>query len=150
MDKSPIEYKIKTADHKEVEFHLTQCNNDFIPSLSVRVSINDYSKKIADNAITFEAWKRGELIGLIATYFNDVENQTAYITSVSVLKEQMGLGIASELLKTCLEFARQKNYKKINLEVNIENKPAISFYKKFNFIEIGTKEDSLIMQLQIK
>lgn len=150
MDKSLIEYKIKTADHKEVELHLTQCDNDFIPLLSKRVNINDYSKKIADNAITFEAWKGDKLIGLIATYFNNAENQTAYITSVSVLKEQMGLGIASELLKKCIEFAKQKNYKKINLEVNIGNKPAISFYKKFNFIEIGTKEDSLIMQLQTK
>jgi ribosomal protein S18 acetylase RimI-like enzyme len=150
VDNSKLIYKIKTATANDVSTHLNNCGNDFIPPLNDRVNIEEYSKKIAANAITFEAWDENKLVGLIAAYFNDSKNQTSYITSVSVLKEYMGLGIASILLTECIEYAKQKKYQEIKLEVNNSNNPAISFYKKFNFMHVSNKDDSIIMQLNLK
>ena len=150
MDKYKLTYKTKTAIEKDIYAHLMDCNNSFIPPLVEKINIADYSKKIVENATTFEAWKQDELVGLIATYINDLNGNTAFITSVSVSSNLKGLGIASTLLNKCIEYVRKKKYKKLKLEVNKNNIPAISFYKKFNFIEIESKEDSFIMQLEIK
>jgi ribosomal-protein-alanine N-acetyltransferase len=150
VDKPEIIYKTQTATELTIYNHLFECSISFIPPLTERINITDYSKKIFENATTFEAWKQEELVGLIAAYINDAENKITFITSVSVSNKYIGLGIASTLLNKCIEFVKQKNHKVIKLEVNKNNNPAISFYKKFNFIEIGMKEDSQIMQLQLK
>jgi ribosomal protein S18 acetylase RimI-like enzyme len=150
VGKSNLIYKIGTGTENDIYLHLTECSNDFTPPLAKKVNIIDYSKKIKENAITFEAWEGGKLIGLIAIYFNDKENGSAYITSVSTMNSFRGLGVATELLNRCVAYAKQKNYKEVKLEVNKHNIPAISFYKKFNFIIINSKADSFIMQLETK
>jgi len=144
MVKEDIIYKTKTASEKDIQNHLLECNDSFIPPLSSRVSIEEYSKKIADRAVTFEAWVNETLIGLIATYFNE-EGQFGHITSVSVSKKFMGAGIASQLLKKCIDYASQNKFKEIKLEVNKDNTPAINFYKKYNFTQNETKNDSWFM-----
>jgi ribosomal protein S18 acetylase RimI-like enzyme len=139
-----IIYQIKTAMEEDICFHLNDCSDSFIPSLNSRVNIEEYSKKIAERAVTFEAWINGKLIGLIATYFN-FEAQYGYITSVSVSKQFMGAGIASELLKRCISHANTNMLKEIKLEVYKENIPAINFYKKYNFAQNEIKNDSMFM-----
>jgi ribosomal protein S18 acetylase RimI-like enzyme len=114
-----------------------------VPYLSSRVNIEEYSIKIANQAMTFEAWEHGRLIGLLAAYCN-AEDEFAFITSVSVSKHYMGGGIATRLLQMCVDYAKQHQYKNIKLEVN-DNVPAINFYKKFNFILNELKNNSLFM-----
>lgn len=142
-------YKTKTASEKDIDLHLNKCNISFIPPLNARVNIADYAKKIFNNATTFEAWREKELIGLIAIYFNKEMNM-GFITNVSVMKEYMGASIASNLLKMCIEYTAKLNYSEIKLEVFKDNIPAINFYKKYNFTQIETKNDSLIMNHIIK
>jgi ribosomal protein S18 acetylase RimI-like enzyme len=143
---SEIKYKIKKSTETDIRLHLEECNKNFTPPLSDRINITEYSKKLFDKSITFEAWKNNKLTGLIGAYFNQT-NQSAFITNVSVLKEFMGLGIASELLGQCIEYASQNNINEIQLEVNQNNNHAIDFYKKFNFIKENIKGEELIMKL---
>lgn len=149
MQTNSITYQTKTATKNDVLLHLNLCNDEFIPKLDSRVNIEEYATKISQYAITFEAWNNQQLIGLIATYFNQ-ENHFGFITNVSVLKENMGTGVASKLIEMCIQYASINNYEEIKLEVNKDNTPAINFYKKYNFTEIETKNDSLIMNLKIK
>ena len=144
-----ISYKTKKASAKIISLHLLDCENSFIPVLSSRVNITDYAQKIYDNAITFEAWDKNELIGLIATYLTQPESGVAYITNVSVLNKYKGKGIASKLLFNCISHAVKTNYKEIKLEVNCENTPAITFYNKHNFLHTETKENSLFLTYQL-
>src|SRR5436190_21860381 len=98
MLQETIIYKTGTASFSAVFTHLAKCNNDFVPPLSNKVDLELYSKKIAENSVTFEAWINDELVGLIAAYFNDLKQETGYITNVSTIKEYSGKGIASQLL----------------------------------------------------
>ena len=145
-----IEYKIKSASESEIFTHLQKCNNDFIPPLDKKVNIRDYSKKIAEKAITFEAWNEKILVGLIAAYFNDAENIMGFITNVSTLKEYHGKGIASELLKMCMDYSKNNNFKEIFLEVSDKNSGAIHLYNKNGFKNIETKNGMLVMKFSIK
>ncbi len=149
MSDNNIIYQVKTANQNDVLSHLKLCNDEFIPKLDKRVKLEDYSIKIHQNAITFEAWNKQELIGLIAAYFNQ-EQFFGYITNVSIGKEYMGKSIATKLLEMCINYSKINTYQNIILEVNKENIPAITFYKKYNFTELETKIDSLIMSLNLK
>ena len=60
-----IDYNTKTALVEDIYFHLKECNYNFIPPLDEKVNIMNYSKKIYEKAITFEAWNEKILIALI-------------------------------------------------------------------------------------
>ena len=143
-----IDYKIKTAGGKDLLLHLNEVEANFIPPLAERIDIAAYAKKLADKSVTFEAWRDRFLAGVIAVYYNPSE-QTAFITNVSVSKKFMGAGIASALLNQCISYSKGNNITQIKLEVNKHNLPAITFYRKFNFLDESTKEDSLFMKLEI-
>lgn len=144
-----ILYQTKTANVNDICLHLNACDDSFVPALSSRINITEYAQKIFDKAITFEAWNKSELVGLIATYFSQPETGIAFITNVSVCQNNKGKGIASQLLSNCIDYAIKTNYKEIKLEVNSKNTPAITFYKKHHFIYTETKEDSIFLTYQL-
>ncbi len=150
MDKSNITYQTKTATEKNIFLHLTDCNNNFTPSLSERTDLAPYAKKIFEKAITFEAWSDNQLIGLIAAYLSTDNIKSVFITNVSVTKEFTGKGIASQLLRNCIDHCAKNDYFVITLEVNRNNSQAIGFYEKHQFMQSDTRGDSLVLTLNIK
>lgn len=134
MNAAPVEYLLNKASETEIAEHLERCDSDFVPPLSTRVDLCDYAKKIADNATRFEAWSGGVLIGLVAAYCNDLEKLRAYITSVTVLKEWMGKGIAACLVGECSAYARGIGMRQVSLEVACDNMNAIRLYQKAGFV----------------
>jgi len=140
-----FKYAINQAKCEDIEKHLLQCSKLFSPELDTYVSIHNYSKKIRDNAITVEAWNSGELIGLVACYLNNDITHDGYITNVSVIHEWQGKGIAKELVKNTIEEALRKNYKTLNLEVEINNKQAIELYRQSGFVLNGRLGSKYLM-----
>ena len=149
MNTSKLKFNIKLSTKEEIYSHLEECNNNFSPSLDKKVNIHDYSIKLFDKSVTFEAWESNILIGLVAAYFNDFENLTGYITNVSLTKDYMGAGIASKLINMCINYAKQSQFKEIKLEVLKNNSQAIHLYKKFGFEEFEEKENHMLMQLKL-
>ena len=145
-----VEYDLNKASEAEIAEHLLCCDADFVPSLSSRVEINDYARKIAGKATRFEAWSGGMLVGLVAAYCNDQEKHIAYITSVSVLREWMGKGIAANLMKQCIEHAETSGMWQISLEVASDNTPAIKLYEKSGFVAGKMNAPFVTMDLYLK
>lgn len=137
------EFKINTASECDIFTHLYHCNNQFVPALSTRVSLEEYAKKIADNATLFEVWVNEKLIGLVAMYLN--EHNIGYITNVSVYKEYSGKGIAKKIFIILIDYSKLNGIIQIKLEVNSTNVAAINLYKSFGFQYITTKNDQIIM-----
>lgn len=129
--------------------HFEKCDENFINRLQQRVTLQDYAKKIFDNAVTFEAWDQKNLVALIAAYFNDPAHRYGYITDVSVVKQYEGKGLASQLIEHCIDYARKNNFEEINLEVSDDNPGAIKLYAKFNFMVYENKEHNLLMKLKL-
>jgi ribosomal protein S18 acetylase RimI-like enzyme len=144
-----VRYKTKTANEKEIYSHLIECSANFKPPLDEKVNIQTYSKRIFDKSFTFEAWNEQVLVGLVAAYFTDSKNISAYITNVSVFKKYNGQGIATKLLNICINHARKNCFSEISLEVSKENQEAIYIYKKLGFIEFKSKESLLLMKLRL-
>jgi GNAT superfamily N-acetyltransferase len=129
-----VEYSTNKATAAQIAAHLSDGDADFVPPLSSRIEIGSYANKICNNAVRFEAWSGGMLIGLVAAYCNDNEARIAYITSVSVLKKWTGKGIAASLLKQCVAHANASGMRLIRLEVSENNAPAIRLYEKMGFV----------------
>ncbi|OLC69898.1 MAG: hypothetical protein AUH79_00685 [Betaproteobacteria bacterium 13_1_40CM_4_64_4] len=144
-----IEFREGTATKEDIRAHLEGCDRDFSPKLSLKVNIDEYSKKITTRAKTFEAWSGRALVGLVAAYMNDPSTRTGFITSVSVVKEFMGRGIASSLLERCLNRSREQGMKTLRLEVSLDSREAIHLYKHFGFSEIVRKGETMSMELEI-
>jgi ribosomal protein S18 acetylase RimI-like enzyme len=140
-----VEYLLNQASAPEIAELLSRCDADFVPPLSGRVKIDDYAKKIASKSTRFEAWSDDKLVGLVAAYCNDQERHVAYITSVSVLREWTGKGIATHLINQCVEQAKTVGMRKIRLEVASNNSLAIKLYEKSGFVVSGSKESFVSM-----
>ena len=145
-----IEYLSNKASEMEIAEHLLRCDADFVPPLSGRVKINDYAKKIAGKAKRFEAWSDDTLVALVAAYCNDLEKGIVYITSVSVLKEWMGRGMAARLMSQCVEYAKSSGMRQISLEVASANLPAIRLYEKIGFVTGKANPPFVSMDLYLK
>jgi len=145
-----VEYQSNHASAMEIAEHLSRCDADFVPPLSSRVEIKDYAEKIARSATRFEAWSCGKMIGLVAAYCNDQENHIAYITSVSLLKEWIGKGIATHLLHQCIEHAKASGMRQIALEVASNNTSALKLYEKSGFAAGKVDASFVTMSLYLK
>lgn len=101
---------------------------------------------------------------IVALYNNDVVGYAgiwkpideAHITNIVVRKDERGQHIGTKLLEELLKMAQMQGLKCITLEVNVNNKNAISLYKKHNFEEVGRRkkyynntDDAIIMTLKL-
>ena len=81
----------------------------------------------------------------------------AHITDLAVADGYRRKGIAGNLVKKVLDFARGLKVKSVFLEVRERNEAAINLYRKFGFTEIARRkgyysranEDALILKLSL-
>jgi ribosomal protein S18 acetylase RimI-like enzyme len=138
---SDIEITQNRSMQSDIELHLKTCDKMFVPPLSGRVDLHDYSIKLFEKSNRFEAWCKDVLVGLIAVYFRD--DKTAFVSNVSVLKEFEGMGIAGKLMNNCLSHLKDEHITLMELEVNIGNSRAITFYEKFGLKCVDNKSNNL-------
>lgn len=69
-------------------------------------------------------------------------NHTATF-GITILKDYSGQGLGSLLTKKVIEWAELTKLEKNDLEVFEDNKPAISLYEKFGFLEEGRKRKAI-------
>lgn len=139
-------YSVKKASRQEIYQHLQRVNKFFIPSLEYRVDIADFSDKIFNNAITFEAWDNENLIGLLSVYFNNTLHYHAFINNISIEEKHANSGIATSLMSNCLKYGQNNNFKSVGLEVSTHNLIAIKLYENFGFQIIEEFNDFFKME----
>ncbi|MFX1355956.1 MAG: GNAT family N-acetyltransferase [Promethearchaeota archaeon] len=144
-----IEYKIGVGSQNEIYLHLLDCDKFFIPKLSEKINISEYSEKIFNKAINFEAWDNERLIGLLSMYINEEDTSFGYITNISIINEYKNRGIASNLLKKCIKYSKDINLNWISLKVDTKNVSAVNLYNKFNFIKEKHKNSSSFLKLEL-
>ncbi len=143
-----IKYSINKSTFIQVKLHLNECSKNFIPELSSYVNIDSYSAKLFQKATRVEAFIENELIGLIAIYV-DEQKKVSFISNVSVLKIFEGKGVAKKLFMKTLSLLKKMKLNKIQLEVDLMNVKAITFYQKLGFETLDKDENKLIMNLNL-
>src|SRR5262245_43453450 len=124
-----IDFSRNRASSEILAAHLRECDLRFEPRLSERVDISAYANKIHNFAERFEAWEGQRLVGMVAAYQN-LQQDTGFISNVSVVADVEGRGVAFGLCSQYLEYARKIGLKSIQLEVGKGNAPAVRLYEK--------------------
>jgi ribosomal protein S18 acetylase RimI-like enzyme len=149
-DPPVLRYAVDAATAAAIGVHLRRCDESFVPPLGQRLAIDDYAAKIRVNAVTFEAWSGGDLVGLVAAYLNQPEREQGFVTSVSVAAPFQGVGIASTLMQNCIRFAEEHGFRRIGLEVHASSRRAIALYRRRGFEVSGSNGEFLRMTLEIE
>ncbi len=97
--------------------------------------------------------KEGKVIGVL---FGEIIYEEANILLIAVKKEFQGKGFGKLLLEHFIEICKNKNTKKIFLEVSTDNKKAVNLYKRYGFKDFSIRKkyysdgsDAYLMVLEI-
>mgnify|MGYP003320399954 FL=1 len=99
----------------------------------------DFEYEICENEFShmyvYEENKR--VLGIIGYYilFDD-----AQVTTIAVLKEARGKGIATKMMEAMIKDCNSKMCSQLSLEVRQSNQKAINLYEKFDFIEMNIRK----------
>lgn len=145
-----IAVSVNQASVAEIIAHLLRADTSFEPSLSSRVDIHAYAQKLQDRAVRFEAWLGEELVGLVASYCNQSDKAKAFVTSVSILRQYQGQGIADRLMRQCIEHVRGIEFRQLELEVDQRSLTAVGLYQKLGFNTLRRDGTTLTMVMTLK
>ena len=96
------------------------------------LKIEDIKTALTDeNYKTFKVLLNDEIVGFVILQISDEVN----IVSIAIKKEFRNLGLATRLLKTAEDFAKDINVNNISLEVSYKNVRAYLLYSKLGFIK---------------
>lgn len=128
---------------KRIYDFLMGTDEEFVPLLSERVSIDVYAKKLSQYAETVFVCVNGIDIASCSLY---CDTKVAYISSFAVRKEYGGCGIGTAMMREVKSFCKKMDCEKIRLEVFRTNGRALSFYQKEGFEVEEYLQDSEIRE----
>lgn len=141
---------IKSLSKEDLEIILDLYNRDFSDGWTENMMLSSFS---SGRFLCFGAFTDNQLIGVISVTINFDE---ADIESVVVSSRMRKKGVASLLINHTISNLREKNIKKIFLEVRKGNIPAINLYKKHGFTDLSVRkkyyfdgEDALVLVKEI-
>jgi ribosomal protein S18 acetylase RimI-like enzyme len=127
---------------------LRKVDHDFSPSLSSKVNLADYVKKISEQAkLIIRYSTEREIIGFAVLYCNDTNEMKAYVSLVAVSKDHRSKGHASDMMQEAIRHVRDSGYNSIGIHTN--NPHAMSLYKNLGF-KIISGTDRVYMELDNK
>lgn len=136
----------KQLSYFDVLNYLTDNSEIFVPPLAPRVNLEVFATKISENATHIVAINNAIILGFMACYFNDPDLQFGYITTISVLPQFQGKGIAVKLIDKAVDIGKKRGFKKLRLEVHDNNVIAYNFYYKYGFKVNRKFSDSKILE----
>lgn len=76
-----------------------------------------------------------------------------HITNIAIAPNERGKGYSKPLVQAMIDFATERRFKHMTLEVRVSNAIAIALYEQFGFVSVGkrpkyyidTGEDALVM-----
>lgn len=117
---------------ESIQCCLEKYDNSVPRPLSSRVdNMEDWAKKLYNNAINYEIYDKGKSVGFISFYCNNPNY--VYISMIAIDKNQQRRGIGKYLLELVEKKTKETGQRSIRLEVDKTNYQAIMFYEKNGF-----------------
>ena len=117
-------------------------DKDFNPPLSQRLNIEEYVNKLYSLSDFFCEYNvDGYLVGIVAIYLYDPNNDKAFIPFVAVKDSERGRGVAKKILSMAIASAKMKGKKEIGIATN--NSIALHLYESLGFKKIDGDYDDI-------
>lgn len=140
----------KISSSKEIQECLSSFG-DYYERVKKRLeNVDEFVAKLALYGIVVSSSENGFINGVICFYANNMTDYCGYISIIWVKKEYQKKGIGKQLLDYSLSEMKKRGMKTVVLEVEKENKNAISFYMNNGFaIKSKARENSYYMMRTI-
>lgn len=126
---------------KKVELFLSMVDKDFPISLSEKVDLKEYAKKLCNKASVFYEEEKDEIIAMLAGYTEDLSDNIAYIALLATLTKYRGRGLAKKLMIDFFALCREKNIAAVHLYTTANNQSAQKLYKDLGFKNYTPKNE---------
>lgn len=134
---------LEVLEADSIEKAVINLEYNLSPSLRQRkIELKSYAYKLYKYGKVWCHYDQGTPVSIIAGYFNDEKEHTAYLSILAVDKNYRGRHLASSLLSEFEEHARDVGMEKVKLEVRKHNNVAQALYSKFGYVIIGEASDS--------
>ena len=91
-----------------------------------------------EDVLFLVACEGDEVLGYVGVYCSFDEGE---ITNVAVTLDKRRQKVAEHLLDELIIRLGERQIERIVLEVRVSNRPAIELYKKFGFVNVGTRKN---------
>jgi RimJ/RimL family protein N-acetyltransferase len=153
----PISLTIRTAlpfDAEALHAYLTAIVAERLPVLFGRdapPTLEQVAAMIARNAddersALFVAVENGAILGML-DFSGHTRPQQRHVGSfgMSVARSARGRGVGTRLLRALYAFAKEHDYRKLELEVFATNGPAIVLYESHGFVHEGRRRGAVMV-----
>lgn len=118
-----------------------QFDKFFIKHVTEKENFSSTLDKIINHGIVICAMQKEKIIGYCAFYMNDFVSKTIYISLLVVDEALQGKSVGTNIIEYIKKLGKINGFKKIRLEVDLNNKKGIRFYHNNNFIVAGKASD---------
>lgn len=138
---------------KEIASFLKANDYQFMPPLSERVEIEEWTQKLFKEAVIDLAWSENTLVGISFYYSTPDEFPYARHVGICVDESQKGRGIGAALIQQCICCCQKRGSVGIESQTWESNNVSRSLFEKFGFEEIdyvhnrNNKELSVLLRL---
>jgi ribosomal protein S18 acetylase RimI-like enzyme len=128
----------------QIYTHLSRMPSRFQKLIENKSTLREYSLKLFQKSDRIETWWAQNLVALLCYYRSENERRI-FITNVSTEAKFRKMGLA----KNAINLLKNEylGYT-IELEVDVENLPAIRLYEKMGFSEIAKGDSVMVMRLE--
>lgn len=132
---------MRQINSKKLYIFLQAVDKDYPVHLSNKVNLKEYTDKLLDKAtICFEE-NEERILGVVAGYTKNLENDIAYIALVGVINTERKKGIASKLIREFIDICKEKSIKGVHVYTDATNSKAIAMYKGLGFDYMKIKNE---------
>ena len=144
-----MEFIERQLSKEKIEIFIKKCDHAFVPLLSSRVNLSDYSQKLADKATHFLALDNHKLRGVICCYTNDLQKKSVFLSLTCISPGYQGKGIGKKLTQFFIDKMKEKKFRKIRFEVAKGNISCQEMYKHVGFKIVEEAKNAFFMELQL-
>lgn len=134
-----------TVERDRIKRFLEVVDQQFYEPLSQRVDIHEYASKLSQNAKNLFLIEGGSRDIAHVAFYECLKEKSIFISSIAIVKKHHNRGLGGHLLDIIKAYAKENNYKKIELEVDVRANKLVSFYKKNSFFELRRDGNTLLL-----
>ena len=112
---------------------INKVDHQFEPPLSERVKIEDYAKKLYEEAHVIAVFENNEIQAACAYYCTPDKFNFAFLSFVASLKK----GLGGDLIKAMISHCKEMGVEGIETQTWETNYKSLKMFKRFDFIEVN-------------
>lgn len=98
-------------------------------------ALNCWISKILNIGDPIAIIDNGKIIAFILLYCNKMDTLEAYLCNIYVDEHYRGKKLSKLLMQEAIQICKHRSFKVINLDVHVDNIPAIKVYDELGFVE---------------